>query len=81
MKMMKLWIGNLDPKTTDDEIREFVTKYTKLECATLTRVPGDGSRPGVMLDIPSATIEEIYAAQLRLDGMHWKARKLVVTVL
>jgi hypothetical protein len=81
MKMMKWWIGNLDPKTTDDEIRKFVTKYTKLECATLTRVPGDGSRPGVMLEIPSATIEKIYAAQLRLDGMHWKSRKLVVTVL
>lgn len=81
MKMMKLWIGNLDPKITDDEIREFVKKYTKLECATLTRVPGDGSRPGVMLDIPSATTTEIYEAQLRLDGMHWKNRKLVVTVL
>ena len=81
MKMMKLWIGNLDPKTTDDEIREFVTKYTKLECATLTRVPGDGSRPGVMLDISGATVAQIYEAQLRLDGMHWKNRKLLVSVL
>ena len=81
MKMMKLWIGNLDPKTTDDEIRQFLTKYTKLECDTLTHVPGDGSRPAVLLEISTATIAQIYDAQLRLDGMHWKKRKLVVTVL
>jgi len=24
---MKLWIGNIEPGTTDDEIREFVVKY------------------------------------------------------
>jgi hypothetical protein len=81
MKMMKLWMGNVDPKATDEEIRAFLAKYTKLECATLTRVPGDGSRPAVMLDVPGASVTAIYEAQRRLDGMHWRKRKLLVSVL
>lgn len=31
---MRLWIGHLDPDTTEDELREFLGKS------------GDGSRPG-----------------------------------
>ena len=81
MKMMKLWIGNVDPAATDDEIREFLAKYTKLECSALTRVPGDGSRPAVMLDVPGASVSSIYEAQRRLDGMHWRKRTLLVSVL
>ena len=81
MKMMKLWMGNVDPTATDDEIREFLAKYTKLECSTLTRVPGDGSRPAVLLELTGATVSAIYEAQRRLDGMHWRKRTLLVSVL
>ena len=81
MRMMKLWIGNVDPEVTDDEIREFLAKYTKLECSSLTRVPGDGSRPAVLLEVPGASVTSIYEAQRRLDGMHWKNRTLMVQVL
>ena len=47
---MKLWIGNIAPGTSDDEIREFVKKYAPdLECVNIQRIDGDGSRPALWL--------------------------------
>ena len=37
---MRLWIGNLDPNTTDDELREFVAKYSKFQITGIERHPG-----------------------------------------
>jgi hypothetical protein len=77
---MKLWIGNLDPRTTDDELRAFVRKYTKLEISGLVRHPGDGSRPAVMLDLEGGNLVALNDAQRRLDGMYWKNRPLHVAI-
>lgn len=77
---MRLWIGNLDPQTTDDELREFVGKYTKLEVTGLVRHPGDGSRPAVMLELAGGDIVALDAAQRRLHGMYWKNRQLHVAI-
>jgi hypothetical protein len=79
---MKLWIGNMAPDTTDDEIRAFVLKYAKdLEIKAIQRVDGDGSRPGASIefvDTPYGSVEKI---QLRLHGMNWKGRELFVQTL
>lgn len=77
---MKLWIGNLDPKTTDDELREFLQKYTKLNITGIVRHPGDGSRPAVLLDVEGDDIAALDAAQRRLHGMYWKDRPLHVAI-
>jgi RNA recognition motif-containing protein len=90
---MKLWIGNLDPKTTDDELREFLKKYTKLTITGIVRHPGDGSRPAVMLELEGgfrsgrggrqgrqARQPHLDAAQRRLHGMYWKNRPLHVAI-
>lgn len=78
---MKLWIGNLDPAVTDDEIKAFVGKYTpQLEIGEIVRVPGDGSRPGATLT-SNGSLVALYEAQQRLDGMIWNGRTLVVQVL
>jgi hypothetical protein len=79
---MKLWIGNMAPDTTDDEIRAFVMKYAnELQIKSIQRVDGDGSRPGASIefvDTPYGSVEKI---QLRLHGMHWKGRELFVQTL
>ena len=77
---MKLWIGNLDPKITDDELREFLAKYTKLKVAGIVRHPGDGSRPAAMLELEGGDIVALDAAQRRLHGMIWKNRPLHVAI-
>jgi RNA recognition motif-containing protein len=76
----KLWIGNIDPDATDDELRELVRRYTRLEVTRLTREPGDGSRPGAVLEFDQGDREALYEAQRRLNGMYWKNRTLAVSV-
>jgi RNA recognition motif-containing protein len=79
MADMKLWIGNIDPGTTDDELRDFVKKYSPdLEIKAIQRVDGDGSRPAAAIefvDTPYGSVEKI---SMRLHGMHWKGRELFV---
>jgi RNA recognition motif-containing protein len=79
---MKLWIGNIAPDTSDDEIRDFIKKYAPdLECKKIQRVEGDGSRPAASIefvDTPYGSVEKI---SLRLHGMHWKGRELFVQTI
>jgi RNA recognition motif-containing protein len=77
---MKLWIGNLAPGTTDDEIKAFVKKYGPgLECTDIQRVEGDGSRPAAIVDF-TGTGKALGDLGLRLDGMYWKGRALSCSV-
>jgi hypothetical protein len=79
---MKLWIGNIAPGTSDDEIRDFIRKYAPdLECKAIQRVEGDGSRPAASIefvDTPHGSIEKI---SMRLHGMYWKGRELLVQTI
>ena len=78
---MKLWIGNLAPDTSDDEIKELARKYAPdLECASIERVEGAGTRPAAMLQFPEASRALLEKLKLRLNGMFWKGRALVSTV-
>ena len=77
---MRLWIGNLDPNTTDDELRELVAKYSKFKITAIERHPGDGSRPAVMLELEGGDLQALDAAQRRLHGMYWKKRQLHVAI-
>jgi len=77
---MKLWIANIAPDTSDEEIREFVTKYAPdLECGNIQRVDGDGSRPAALLDCANAPYGLVEKASTRLNGMYWKGRALLVS--
>ena len=74
---MKLWIGNIAPGTTDDELKEFVKKYAhELECTAIQRVEGDGSRPAAVLEFADAPLGAVEQLSMRLGGMYWKGREL-----
>jgi hypothetical protein len=75
---MNLWIGNLAPEVTDDELAEFVVKYGCPRPARIERVPGDGSRPAAVLAFEDDNGKAVSQAQLRLHGMYWKGRQLNV---
>ncbi len=73
----KLWIGNIEPGTTDEELVQFVKKYfPDLECEVEQRVEGDGSRPAAVLRFLNAGLGDVERAQMRLHGMYWKQRQL-----
>ena len=79
MVNVKLWIGNIAPGTSDDEIRAFVNKYAPgLECRTIQRFEGDGSRPAASLDYADVPFGAVDRICVRLDGMYWKGRELFV---
>jgi hypothetical protein len=77
---MQLWIGNIAPGTSDDDLRGLLTKYGGGEVVAIRHVPGDGSRPAALLDV-AATPASLRQLTQRLNGMHWKGRSLVVQTL
>jgi hypothetical protein len=79
---MKLWIGNIAPNTPDEELRAFVKKYAPdLECTKIQRVEGDGSRPAAVLEFADPPLGALEGVSMRLNGMYWKERSLVVQTL
>ena len=77
---MKLWIGNIAPDTSDDELKALVAKYAPLTCDKIERVEGAGNRPAAMLQFPEASRASLDNLSRRLNGMYWKGRALVSTV-
>ncbi|CAG2132000.1 RNA-binding protein [Cupriavidus numazuensis] len=79
--MSVLLLGNIEPGTTDDEIRAFLVKYGLPEFDAVEHVPGDGSNPAVMLTfraIDPATLRKLIT---RINGMFWKRRRLSAQVM
>ncbi|HXV10936.1 MAG TPA: RNA-binding protein [Burkholderiales bacterium] len=78
----RLWIGNIAPGTPDGEVREFVRKYApELQCIQMQRVEGDGSRPAAVLEFADPPLGALEKVSMRLNGMFWKQRSLVVQTL
>jgi hypothetical protein len=44
-------------------------------------VEGDGSRPAAVLEFADTPFGSLEAVSMRLHGMHWKGRPLVVQTL
>ena len=78
---MKLWIGNLAPETTDEDLSAFLQRYGLPPCSAILREPGDGSRPGAVVSFERPEAEALYEAAFRLDGLYWKSKVLAVQVL
>lgn len=74
---MKLWIGNIAPGTSDEELRDFLKKYGVDSVASIEHVDGDGSRPAAVVEV-AATPDALMKVTQRLNGMFWKGRTLVV---
>lgn len=78
--MIKLWLANVAPEATDDDIRKLIETYaTGVKCTDVQREEGDGSRPAAFVAVPGATRDALDKACARLNGMFWKERKLSCT--
>ncbi len=74
---MRLWIGNMAPGTTGDEVMELLKKYGgQLECIGLERVEGAGTHPAAIAEFTGGTTMMLSDLALRLNGMYWKGRSL-----
>ncbi|KJK22645.1 hypothetical protein UB46_20380 [Burkholderiaceae bacterium 16] len=79
--MSLLLLGNIDSATTDDEIREFLVKYGFPPFDEIEHVPGDGSRPAVMLTFHSLEPDALRKLQPRIQHMFWKGHNLSALVM
>jgi len=77
---MKMWIGNIAPGTDDDELRAFLARYGVDAVDSIERVAEDGSRPAAIVEV-TTTSDALGKATLRLNGMYWKGRSLMVQAL
>jgi hypothetical protein len=79
---MRLWIGNIAPGTSDDELTALIGKYAPgLRCGGIERVEGDGSRPAAMIECEGNPPATLHSAAARLHGMFWKGRTLVCNAM
>lgn len=79
--MVELLLGNIESGTSDDEIKEFLVKYGFPVFDGIERMPGDGSRPAVLLTFKEAAPETLRSLQPRIQNMFWKNRKLSAQIM
>lgn len=80
--MSRLWLSNVPPEASDDDLRELAKKYSPhLEVIALQREPGDGSRPVAFMTFKGGEFGDVERLAERLNGLYWKERKLGGTTI
>ena len=79
--MTHLLLGNVEPGTTDEEIRDFLVKYGFPPFDSIQHEPGDGSRPGVLLTFDAINPMALGNLQKRIHDMYWNKRKVSAQIL
>jgi len=79
--MAQLWIGNIAPGTSDDELKALLVKYGFPAFDSIEHVPGDGSRPAVMVSFTRTDPMALQQLQPRVHNLYWKNRRLNVEVM
>jgi hypothetical protein len=79
--MATLWIGNIPPNTSDEELKALLVKYGFPACDEIKHVDGDGSRPAAILTFNSASVLMLNQLQPRVQSLFWKDRRLTVSVM
>ena len=79
--MATLWIGNIPPGTSDDELKALLIRYGFPEYNGIEHVTGDGSRPAAMLTFDGADALVLQQLQPRVHNLFWKDRRLNVSVM
>jgi hypothetical protein len=78
---MKLWMGNIAPGTSEEELRALLERYGAPAVISVERVTEEtSSRPAAIVDVAAAT-EQMQKLTQRLNGMYWKGRSLTVQAM
>lgn len=78
--MMHMLLGNIEPGTSSDEIRDLVVKYGFPPFDEIEFLEGDGSRPAVALTFNSIDAPALATLQPRLHHLFWKNRQITATI-
>jgi hypothetical protein len=79
--MATLWIGNIAPGTSDEELKALLVKYGFPAFDAIEHFPGDGSRPAVTVTFDKTDAMLLQQLQPRVHNLYWKERRLNVSVM
>ena len=79
--MAQLWIGNIPPGTSEDELKALLVKYGFPEFDKIEHVPGDGTRPAAKVSFDATEPLRLQQLQSRINNLFWKDRRLNVSVM
>lgn len=79
--MAALLIGNVDSSASDEDLRDLLARHGFPPWEAIEHMPGDGSRPAVLVRYCDAPAEALRLLQPRLNDLFWKNRKINVSVL
>ena len=79
--MAGLLIGNLDSSASDEDLRDLLARHGFPPWDSIEHMPGDGSRPAVLLGYGDAPAEALRDLQPRIQELYWKNRRIHVQVL
>lgn len=79
--MADLLMGNVESGTSDDEIKAFLVKYGFPPFDAIQHLPGDGSRPAVLLTFKDAPPDALRLLVPRIQDLFWHNRKIHVSVM
>ena len=74
----RLWIGNVLPEASDEELVGLVKKYCGRESRVVERVHADNSKPGRDLEFAGLPLGELDGIAQRIAGLYWKGCALTV---
>ena len=75
--MERLWLANIAPGTSDDELKGLFKKYAPdLDCTEIQHEEGTGVRPAALVSFERKKFDSLGKLALRLNGLFWKERKL-----
>jgi len=81
MDMTRMLLGNIAEGTTDEEVRDFLLKYGFPAYTRIEPVPGNGTRPGVLLSFDGVDTEVLRKLKERIHDMFWKGGRITAMVL
>jgi hypothetical protein len=79
--MSRLWLGNIEVSTTDEEIGAFLQKYGFPSYDAIERVAEEGSRPVVICTFEKVDVEVLHKLQERIHNMFWHNRRITAQVV
>ncbi|OZI62258.1 RNA recognition motif domain-containing protein [Bordetella genomosp. 11] len=79
--MAELLINHVQDSTSDEDVRGFLMKYGFPSYDRIQRIPGDGSRPAVLLTFDDLSVAALRKLVPRIHEMYWNNHTITALAL
>ncbi|MEJ8852685.1 RNA-binding protein [Variovorax rhizosphaerae] len=79
--MARLWLGNIERRISDEDIRNFLQKYGLSALSEIQQVSHDGPRPAVILTFANVDADALRNPRERIHDLYWRKGRIVAQML